>query len=66
MDELNENTIASLWEAVKGEGEPIHLTPEEMAENRTYYAELCKKSTREFREHQAEALKATSYLYFIL
>jgi hypothetical protein len=63
MGKLNAEVALSLLESIKGEGESIHFSKEDIEEGRARYAAACKKSEIEARSHQARALEESSHTY---
>jgi hypothetical protein len=63
MGKLNAELASSLLESIKGDGEPIKFSQEDIEEGRARYAAACEKSEIEARFHQAKALEEASRTY---
>jgi hypothetical protein len=60
MENLNEKDADVLFEAMKGEGEPILFTSDEVQKSGRDYMIACKKNEERERIHQAKVWKDAS------
>jgi hypothetical protein len=63
MKNLNEELVSSLLESIKGEGEPIIFSPEEVEADKIHYAQFFEESIRKERRRSAEARKRAFEIY---
>jgi hypothetical protein len=63
MKNLNEELVSSLLESIKGEGESITFSSEDIERDREYYAKFFEESIRKERRRSAEARKRVSEIY---
>jgi hypothetical protein len=63
MKNLNEELAKSLMESIKGEGESIIFSPEEVEKDRKRQYDIMIRSIREERRRSAEARKRASEIY---